>query len=260
MIVVPLKWLIKSRLCANPGVWPPPPSLLKVTSLNTVAILTCDTWCPELLFGTCLTDVFWSLRGPETGVFVPASLRLVQVVCGSSLKTVKPLIRTHSAGPSYMLNGRSLTPIPSLAAALKGSRGKCMRVSVCACMYLCVWHGSTTCRCGSQWSSESIFAVQSGYASVHSSSHTLISGLRFVSCGYAAGGGWKCTQLCCLPQFSESIISIFSRLRWGSQGRCREAHLWPLLRACLRRDGVCSFVSFESCKLLISSSLLFVYS
>ena len=82
---------------------------------------------------------FWSLRGPETGVFVPASLRLVQVVRGSSLKTLKPLIRTHSAGPPYMLNGRSLTPIPSLAAALKGSRGKCMRVSVCvhACIVVC---------------------------------------------------------------------------------------------------------------------------
>lgn len=61
------------------------------------------------------------------------------------------------------------------------------------------------------------------------------------------------------PRFPESIISIFSRLRWGRQGWCPGAHLWPLLRVCLRRDGVCSFVSFESHKLLISGSLLFVY-
>lgn len=61
------------------------------------------------------------------------------------------------------------------------------------------------------------------------------------------------------PQFPESIISIFSWLRWGRQGWRPGAHLWPLLRVCLHRDGVCTFVSFESCKLLISGSLLFVY-
>lgn len=60
------------------------------------------------------------------------------------------------------------------------------------------------------------------------------------------------------PQFPESIISIFS-WRWGRQGWRPGAHLWPLLRVCLHRDGVCTFVSFESCKLLISGSLLFVY-
>lgn len=41
----------------------------------------------------------------------------------------------------------------------------------------------------------------------HSSSHTLISGLLFVSWGHdlaaaaaeGGGGGWKYSQLCCLP-------------------------------------------------------------
>lgn len=60
------------------------------------------------------------------------------------------------------------------------------------------------------------------------------------------------------PNF-QSVISIFSWLRWGRQGWRPGAHLWPLLRVCLHRDGVCTFVSFESCKLLISGSLLFVY-
>ena len=105
----------------------------------------------------------------------------------------------------------------------------------------------------------------------HLSVHTLISGLLFVSWGSDLAEEeeeeegeacvWKFSPLFFFtcPQFPESIISIFSWLRWGRQGWRPGAHLWPLLRVCLHRDGVCTFVSFESCQLLISGSLLFVY-
>lgn len=102
----------------------------------------------------------------------------------------------------------------------------------------------------------------------HLSVHTLISGLLFVSWGSDLAEARRRERGVCVeilpsffacPQFPESIISIFSWLRWGRQGWRPGAHLWPLLRVCLCRDGVCTFVSFESCKLLISVSLLFVY-
>ncbi|KAK2903858.1 hypothetical protein Q8A73_010515 [Channa argus] len=51
------------------------------------------------------------------------------VVSASSLKTLKPLIRTHSGRPSHTLNGRSLTFITFSAAALKGSRGNPIKCS-----------------------------------------------------------------------------------------------------------------------------------
>lgn len=153
---------------------------------------------------------FWSLPGPETDAFVPPFLRLFQVVCSSSLKTLKPLIRTHSGGPSHTLNGRSLTFITSSAAALKGSRGnpiKCVCARVCVCVCVC---GMGPPLAGVEVSDLLCLSPQSSQTAQvfpqHSSSHTLISGLLFVSCGYdlaaaaaAGGGGWKYTQLCCLP-------------------------------------------------------------
>lgn len=54
------------------------------------------------------------------------------------------------------------------------------------------------------------------------------------------------------PQLSESIISIFRRARWGKTGEVPRSSPvalkpGPLLRVCLHRDGVCSFVSLQSC-------------
>lgn len=154
-----------------------------------------------MLFGTCLTDVFGvylALR--QTLLFLP--LHFLQVVCGSSLKTLKPLIRPHSGGPSHTLNGRSLTFITSSAAALKSSLGNPIK---CVCVYMAWVHGAgvevNDLLCLSSQSSQTVQVFPQ-----HSSSHTLISGLLFVSWGYAfaaagggGGGGWKYSRLCCLP-------------------------------------------------------------
>ena len=177
----------KPTLCKSKSPRCPPFDILKVIPLNTLEILTCDTWCPEVLFGTCLTDVF--------GVYLALKqmllfllLHLLQVVRGSLLKTLKPLIRTHSGGLSHTLNGRSLTFITSSAGALKGSRGNPIK-----CVYVCVWEREKEWereygmgpRAGVEVSDLPCLSSQSSQTAQvfpeHSTSHTLISGLLFVS-------------------------------------------------------------------------------